>query len=501
MVMTFAILIVGIGLGAAVALFVARTRVNAAEKLTAIMSSERDVAVAGLESLRIDAGRDRDASALELTGVRDELATASTALARVETTLEGERRAHGERLKELQATEGRIDERVKAALTDALGGSTKQLVAIAKAELGKERVEAKRDIDAEQKRMAEVFGRVDQTLGKVAGKLEEVERDRITSREQLAAQLRTMRESQSELMAGTQALVGALRRPHVRGRWGEVQLRNIIEAAGMLPHVDFDEQVSLPGEDGVLRPDACLHLPGSRDVIVDAKVPLEAFMESLSATDPAEQERLLTEHARHLRTHLTALDSKSYWERLERSPDFVIMFIPNDQVLLAAMEADRTLAQEVERKRVVIATPMNLMALLRIIALGWRQEALAENAREIESLGRELYTRLGGFAAKLQALGKRVGTLVRGYNEAIASFESRVLPSARRMAELGTVAANPQLHTTGQVALVPRDLRARELDARPALEAGGATDKVGEDVIDDSGEDDRDDGTNGEEAA
>ncbi len=385
--------------------------------------------------------------------------------------MKAEREAHADRLAQLREAEGRIDERVKAALADALGGSTKQLVAIAKAELGKERSEAKREIDAEHKRLGEIFGHVDQTLGKVAGKLEEVERDRITSREQLAAQLQTMRESQSELMAGTQALVGALRRPHVRGRWGEVQLRNIIEAAGMLPHVDFDEQVSLPGEDGVLRPDVCLHLPGSRDVIVDSKVPLEAYMESLSATDPAEQERLLTEHARHVRAHLTALDSKSYWERLECSPDFVVMFIPNDQVLLAAMEADCTLAQEVERKRVVIATPMNLMALLRIIALGWARRRWPRRARDRVPRARALHAPkcVRGQAADS---GQAGGALVRGYNDAIASFESRVLPSARRMAKLGTVAANQELPTAEPITLVPRELRAQDLDVALALEVG-----------------------------
>jgi DNA recombination protein RmuC len=496
--MTVAVLIAGLVVGAVATYLLSRARLNAADQMTALMRSERDEAIAGREAARNESNDDRDARNGELTLVRGELAVARTELATAKTTVEGERRAHVERLQELRDAEGRIDERVKAALTEALGGSTKQLVAIAKAELGKERVEAKRDLDAEQKRMAELFGRVDQTLGKVAGKLEEVERDRLTSREQLEAQLRTMRESQSELMAGTQALVGALRRPHVRGRWGEVQLRNIIEAAGMLPHVDFDEQVSLPGEDGVLRPDACLHLPGSRDVIVDSKVPLEAYMESLSATDPAEQDRLLKEHARHVRAHLNALDSKAYWERVEGSPDFVVMFIPNDQVLLAAMGTDRTLAQDVERKRVVIATPMNLMALLRIIALGWRQEALAANAREIESLGRELYTRLSGFAGKLQALGKRIGTLVRGYNDAVGSFESRVLPSARRMAELGTVAANEEIPPADEITLIPRELRAREVDSVSALEPADTTQQAEEEHL---GGGDRDDGAIGEEAA
>ena len=465
----------GMCIGAVVVHIMCRTRISALKQLVNEVRNDRDAAIAELQSFRERTNDDREASALDLAVLREQLATANT-------KLEGVRAAHAERVTELKEVEGRIDERVKAALTDALGGSTKQLVALAKAELGKERADAKREIGVEQKRLDEMFGRVDETLGKVSGKLEQVDRDRITSSEQLAAQLQVMRDSQSELAAGTQALVGALRRPHVRGRWGEVQLRNIIEAAGMLPHVDFDEQVTLPGEDGVLRPDVCLHLPGSRDVIVDSKVPLEAYMESLSATDPAEQERRLMEHARHVRAHLTALDSKSYWERLECSPDFVVMFIPNDQVLLAAMEADRGLAQEVERKRVVIATPMNLMALLRIIALGWRQEALAENAREIESLGRELYTRLGGFAAKLQALGKKMGTLVRGYNDAIASFEGRVLPSARRMAKLGAAGAGGQLTTAEPVTLTPRELRAQELDAGRALDAGESPDES-EDIL------------------
>jgi DNA recombination protein RmuC len=478
-------MIAGLAIGALAALLGSRARLRAASEQAQQLRQERDVVAAEAAELRAQIGSDRDAAGQEIADVREQLSQARTALATSETELKAVREAHAERMQQMQETEKRIDERVKAACADALGGSTKQLVAIAKSELGKERAEAKREIDAEHKRLGEIFGRVDQTLGKVAGKLEDVERERIVSREQLSAQLQAMRESQKELMAGTQALVGALRRPHVRGRWGEIQLRNIVEAAGMLPHVDFDEQPSLPGDDGVLRPDARVHLPGSRDVIIDAKVPMEAYLELLSASEPAEQKRLLGEHARHVRAHLAALDSKAYWERAECSPDFVVMFIPNDQVLLAAMEADRTLAQEVARKRVVIATPMNLMALLRIIALGWRQEALAENAREIETLGRELYKRLGTFAAKLQALGKRVGSLVRGYNDAIASFESRLLPGAREMANLGLVPADQQLLSADPITLTPRELHAPELDDALALGPG-------EEGLDDAGAGDGD---------
>jgi DNA recombination protein RmuC len=465
-------MIIGVAIGAASVLLHSRGRIHASVQQAEVLREERDALAREATELRARSAADGDAASKELAAAREELANARTALATAKTELKATRDAHTERVRDLQEAERRIDVRVKAACADALGGTTKQLVAIAKSELGKERAEAKREIDAEHKRLGEMFGRVDQTLGKVAGKLEDVERERVASREQLAAQLQVMRDSQKELMAGTQALVGALRRPHVRGRWGEIQLRNIVEAAGMLPHVDFDEQPSLPGDDGVLRPDARVHLPGSREVIIDAKVPMEAYMELLSVSDPVEQDRLLGEHARHVRAHLTALDSKAYWERVERSPDFVVMFIPNDQVLLAAMEADRTLAEDVARRRVVIATPMNLMALLRIIALGWRQEALAANAREIETLGRELYKRLGTFASKLATLGKRVGSLVNGYNDAIASFEGRLLPGARQMANLGLVGADHQLASTEPITLTPRELRATELDDSPALEPG-----------------------------
>jgi DNA recombination protein RmuC len=273
-----------------------------------------------------------------------------------------------------------------------------------------------------------------------------------------------LKTSQGELLAGTQALVGALRRPHVRGRWGEVQLRNVVEAAGMLPHVDFDEQPAVAGEDGRLRPDACVHLPGGRDVVIDAKVPLEAYMEALSVTDVDEQERLLGEHARHVRQHLTHLDSKAYWEGFENSPDFVVMFVPNDEVLLAAMRADRKLAENIQRRNVVIATPMNLMALLRIIALGWPHEVLAANAREVEQLGRQLHKRLGVFAGRLQTLGKRVGSLVKGYNDAVGSFERSVLPGARRFTELGPPRRAP---------IFPPVMKSRACRARCARRSSG----------------------------
>jgi DNA recombination protein RmuC len=430
------------------------------------LRGERDRALAEVAALHERLAGGQHEAHQELTDVRTELASAQARLATAQAELGAERNAHEERVAELRAIEANIDDRVKAATSGALKETAPQLVALAKAQLGKARAEAKAEIDAEHKEVAQLVGGVEQTLTHIAGRLDEIERERIKGRTELAAQLQTMRQSQSELMAGTQALVGALGRPHVRGRWGEIQLRNIIEAAGMLRHVDFDEQRALNGEQGVLRPDACVHMPGGRDVIVDAKVPLAAYLESISATDDAERERLLGEHARQVRAHINSLDSKGYWERLSCSPDFVVMFIPNDQVLLAAMDADKSLAAEIHRKQVVIATPMNLMALLRIIALGWRQEVLAANATEVEKLGRELYKRLGVFTRHLSGLGKKIGTLVKGYNEASGSFNRMVLPGARRLSELGTVAPDGALADLDEVTQIPREMQRGDVSPR-----------------------------------
>lgn len=468
-------LVVGLVVGGAVTYAVARMQVRAAEARADQARSERDEAAADARQARQDLSDARESAARDLgaaqgdaatvlSGVQQELAVARTALASTQVELKNEREAHAERMRELREAQERLDERVKAALTDALGGSTKQLVALAKAQLGEERAQAKRELDGTDKKIGELFRSVSGTLEKVSGKLEEVEKERIAAREQLDAQLAVLRLSHGELLAGTQALVGALRRPHVRGRWGEVQLRNVVRSVGMLPHVDFDEQPTVAGDEGQLRPDACVHMPVGRNVVIDAKVPLEAYMEALSATDPDEQQRLLGEHARQLRAHVAQLDSKGYWERLANTPEFVVMFVPNDEVVLAATEADRDLAEYVQRHRVVIATPMNLLALLRIIAMGWRHENLAENAREVEQLGRQLHKRLGTFAGKLQTVGKRVGSLVKAYNEAVGSFDKSVLPGARRFAELGAATDGVQIEGADQVTSLPRQITAGETD-------------------------------------
>jgi DNA recombination protein RmuC len=474
-------LLAGIVLGGVVSLLVMRARLATARDVADALRreaeglrGERETALSDatqlreeLASAREGALRDvaevRGAATDETAAVREELATAREELATVRAELRKDREAHGERLEEKEAELERLDERVKAALSEALGGSTRQLVSLAKSEFGKERAIAKREIDAEHQRVNRMFESVTSVLGKVEGKLGDIEKERVAGREQLDAQLENLRGSHKELLAGTQALVGALHRPEVRGRWGEFQLRNLVEQAGMLPYVDFDEQPTVHGDDGVLRPDACVHMPGGRDVIVDSKVPLEALIAASAATDPDERERLMHEHARQLRAHLNKLDSKVYWDAMTCSPDFVAMFVPSDEVVLAAMRVDRKLAEDVHAKRVVIVSPMNLMALLRVVALGWRQEKLAENAEEVAKLGRDLHKRLGVFARKLRGLGKRLGSLLKAWNEVVGSFDHNVVPAARRFTELGVVPHDHDLEGSEALPFAPREIEGRGL--------------------------------------
>ncbi len=471
----------GIFFAAVVAALILRFRLAAANEVADALRrgseelrTERDSALGDAAQLRQELAGTREgalrevaevrgAASGETAAVRAELATAREELATARAELRKDREAHAERLEEKEAELERLDERVKAALSEALGGSTRQLVALAKSEFGKERAIAKREIDAEHQRVNRMFESVSSVLGKVEGKLGEIEKERVAGREQLDAQLENLRGSHKELLAGTQALVGALHRPEVRGRWGEFQLRNLVEQAGMLPYIDFDEQPSVDGDDGLLRPDACVHMPGGRDVIIDSKVPLDALLAASAATDPDEREHLLGEHARQLRAHLNKLDSKSYWDAMSCTPDFVAMFVPSDEVVLAAMRVDRKLAEDVYAKRVVIVSPMNLMALLRVVALGWRQEKLAENAEEVATLGRDLHKRLGVFARKLRGLGKRLGAVLKAWNEVVGSFDHNVVPAARRFTELGVVPHDQELDSSAPVPFAPRDIEGRGL--------------------------------------
>jgi DNA recombination protein RmuC len=289
----------------------------------------------------------------------------------------------------------------------------------------------------------------------------EVENDRVDSYAELRTELRQMQAVSTALATSTGQLVAALRTPQVRGRWGEQQLRRIVEVAGMLEHCDFDEQVSATTDDGGIRPDLLVRLAGGRHVVVDAKAPLDAYLTAMEARDERARDTQLDLHAKHLRGHVEALAAKSYWAGFESTPEFVVLFVPADTFLDAALQRDPMLLEHAFTRNVVLATPATLVALLRTVAYAWRQDALARNAVQVHTLGRELHARLSTMGAHLTKLGAALGTAVGAYNKAVGSLESRVLVSARRFAELGI--SDDPIDPPEQVELTPRQLQSPEL--------------------------------------
>ena len=273
-------------------------------------------------------------------------------------------------------------------------------------------------------------------LARVDRQLVALDQERRETRGRLEQQLRTLAESGERLRTETGALVTALRRPNTRGQWGQMQLRKVVELAGMVRHCDFTEQTSLPGQDdATLRPDMVVNLPGGKQVLVDAKAPLQGVLDAHEAPDEETRARHLEAHARLLRRHVKQLANKTYWRGLDSAPDFVVLFLPGEYLYGAALDADPELIEDAMARRVLIATPTTLLALLHSVAYGWQQERVADSAREIAQLGRELHTRLARLSALLSTLGRRLSGTVSAYNEAVGSYESRVMPAARRFAE------------------------------------------------------------------
>jgi len=303
-----------------------------------------------------------------------------------------------------------------------------------------------------------------QGLDRLSDQLQDLEHARATWQGQLREQVLDVRHSTDVLRRETQTLSTALRRPQVRGRWGELHLRRAVELAGLVEHCDFSEQVHLPGDGGARRPDLVVHLAGGRAVVVDAKVPLDAFLDATAADDPDDRDAALARHARQLRSHVDVLGAKRYWRSLPEAPEFVVLFLPAESFLSAALDADGSLIEYAADRGVVLASPTTLIALLRTVAHGWRHESLADRAREIHRVGRDLHERLGTMSAHLAKLGRSLDSAVAAYNQAVGSWESRVLVAARRFEDLeatddalgGLSPLEAQVRPVGSVHPLPR---------------------------------------------
>jgi DNA recombination protein RmuC len=351
---------------------------------------------------------------------------------------------------------------------EALSKNNQQFLDLASTRFGEVRTAAEGDLARRQQAIEQLLTPLSDTLTRYERGIQQMETERKGAYASLNERVAALHLGHEQLAKETRNLVTALRSPHTRGRWGEMTLRRAVEAAGMLEHCDFEEQKTVAGEDGAIRPDMVVRLPGGGQVIIDSKVPLDAFLQYIEADDDEARQVLLEKHAKQLRTHVDQLAKKEYWRQFDRSPEFVVAFIPGEPLLAAALDADATLQDHALDKRVILATPNTLVAALRTIALSWQQETLAENAREVRDLGAELYERLRTWTGHMQAVGKNLTSSVDAYNRAVGSLESRVLVTARKFPSLGVVGSErTEIGELPAIETPPRHLQAVEDDDEP----------------------------------
>ncbi len=453
---------------------VLQERLQAGDKAAQDLKAELAAAASKMEELRTRLGAESEkragaeAEAERVPGLEsrlDEVQKENTGLKErlsdLGARMHEERKAAQEKLALVNDAREKLSDAFKALSSEALQSNSRSFLELARASLEKFQEGARNDLESRQTAIHELVKPVGESLSKVDLKLLDLEKARITAYSTLTEQVKSLAASQNELKGETARLVRALRTPTVRGRWGEIQLRRVVEIAGMLPYCDFEEQPSAQAQDGRLRPDLIVKLPGGKNLVVDAKAPLEAYLNALETQDEDLRRTHLSHHARQIRDHMVKLGSKKYWEQFQPAPDFVVMFLPGETFFSAALEQNPALIEEGVAQRVIPASPTTLIALLRAVAYGWMQETVAQSAKEVGDLGRELYERLSVLAAHFEKMGRGLESAVDAYNKAIRSLESRVLVSARKFTEL-VPTSTKKIPELAPLETTPRGLQAPE---------------------------------------
>ena len=448
-----ALILIGIALGAALGWILLRAKARAANAAELATLKER---LTGKETELQKLQAASEAALREHNRTRDHNSQLNAELA-------AERRAAQAREESFKQAADELSGRFAELSQKALSANNQSFLELANATLQKVQQTAKGDLEQRQQAINQLVKPLKESLEKVDGKIGELEKTRAGAYAELREQVKALATSQTQLQLETGNLVKALRTPHIRGRWGEIQLRRVVELAGMLQYCDFTEQETVAGEDGRIRPDVIVRLPGNRTIVIDAKVPFDAFYESISATDDGVRLERAKDHARLVRGHIGSLSKKSYWETVQPTPEFVLLFLPGENFYSVALEQDPKLIEDGINQKVIIATPTTLIALLKAISYGWQQEQMAANAQEVSKLGKDLYDRLRKFTEYFADIGKGLDRALESYNKGVGSLEARVLVTARKFKERGAIAGE-EIET-----LEPIDKSARAL----SLDEGG----------------------------